>query len=124
MGKASLAYNDETSTSSPCDSKTKYPRPIPWLERLALPLSATLATFFGAAIGLARSRVRLKVRISAVFRWAALIGTADDWLAVLQTFAGFVYLASVTIAFGYLFFDSQNQPGVTDSPFTHTFIKS
>lgn len=83
-GRASVECTDERSTSQHCDPKTKYPRINPWLERLALPLSATLATFFGAAIGLAKTRARLKSRFPAVLRWGGLFGPPDSWLAVLQ----------------------------------------
>lgn len=123
-GRASVECNDQDSKSELCDPKTKYPKINPWLERLALPLSATLATFFGAAIGLVKTKPRQNSNIPYLLRWGALVDAERDWLAILQTVAGFIYLIGVTVAFYFLFIDTGNQGGATDSPFTHTLIKS
>lgn len=123
-GLASLECNGKESLSKRCDKETGRPVINPWLEHLALPLSATLATFFGAAIGLAKTRLRVKSRFHPALRWGALVGRADDVLAVLQTLAGLVYFFGVALAFYYLYRDTGLQDGATDSPFTHTLIKS
>ncbi|MCV2354002.1 hypothetical protein LNV09_07460 [Paucibacter sp. B2R-40] len=74
-GQESVDCTGVRAISEHCDLTTKYPRINPWLERLALPLPATLATLFGAAIGLAKARARLKSRFPSMLRWGGPIGS-------------------------------------------------
>lgn len=105
-----------------CDPDTKQPHINPLLSDLVVPLAATLGTFFGAAIGIARKDHGLS-RNRTLSRWGALVFEDDPLLARLQTYAGYSYLLGLVMAFVFLYYDAGIE-GSTNTPFTHVIIKS
>lgn len=110
----------------PCNAKTGHPEINSSIADAIIPIGATLATYFGAAIGLARKKAGqmdpVTPRIPVPLRWGAVVADQNKLLAALQTIAAYAYLIGLIMAAYYLYRDSQVDP--KDSPFTHTIIRS
>lgn len=122
-GLASLACDGVVKGTKWCDD-SGYPQIDPISTSLVPSLTATLATFFGASIGLARSEGKQST-YSWAFRWGGLVRRYDDRYVLLQTIAGYVYFAGLLIASWFFVKDLNGEVAATlESPFTHVIIKT
>jgi len=124
-GVASLACDAPGGPMPPCDAQG-YPQIDPVSTSIVPSINATLATFFGAAIGLARwEQGSPNPRGHGVWRWGAVLRRDDDRFVIAQTVAGYVYFFGLLLAAWFFVRDLKGEAGGTlDSPFTHLIIKT
>ncbi|AZO67998.1 hypothetical protein [Mesorhizobium sp. M6A.T.Cr.TU.016.01.1.1] len=112
-----------------CDAQGR-PLANAYLSSTVVPLSATLATFFGAALGIANRETptlaaRARDRLPSFLSWAGLLRRDSKTYTLIQTLAAYTYLAGLLAAGIYLFRDLQPPTTETlDSPYTHMIIKA
>jgi hypothetical protein len=111
-----------------CDADRR-PQINPYLTLIVTPLTATLATYFGAALGIAKAQPLQTKGGPQPWRfllgWGGLIRRESQAYSLLQTGAAYVYLFGLLVAGVYLYRDLQPPTTETlDTPYTHLIIKT